>query len=203
MTALADTVIDIYQKNAAAFARQRSRTLVERAWLDRFADALPPAGREVLDLGCGTGQPIAQYLIRRSCRITGVDGAAAMIDRARGRFPDQRWSVEDMRALPPLGRFDGLIAWHSLFHLTPAAQRPMFATFRRLCRPGAPLMFTSGTELGEAIGTFEGRRLYHGSLSPEEYRQVLRDNGFEVLRHVENDPACGGATVWLARATGN
>lgn len=31
-----------------------------------------------------------------------------------------------------------------------------------------------------------------------EYRQLLAENGFSVVRHQQEDPACGGATVWLA-----
>jgi len=75
----------------------------------------------------------------------------------------------------------------------------MFRTFRRLAAPRAVLMFTSGTSLEEASGQLEGRPLYHGSLDRDEYRQLLNANGFTVKRHVENDPACGGATVWLAQ----
>ena len=60
-------------------------------------------------------------------------------------------------------------------------------------------MFTSGPAAAVAIGEFEGEPLYHASLDPEEYRALLSENGFEVLRHVAEDPSCGGATVWLAQ----
>jgi SAM-dependent methyltransferase len=153
----------------------------------------------VLDLGCGSGRPIAEHLDARGCRITGVDGAAALVDLARERLPGHRWITADMRKLPALGPFHGVLAWHSFFHLRPEAQRPMFGTFARLCRPGGGLLFTTGTEHGEAIGTFAGRPLYQGSLDAAEYRGLLRSNGFEILRHVEEDPSCGGATVWMAR----
>ena len=59
-------------------------------------------------------------------------------------------------------------------------------------------MFTSGTMHGEAIGTFQGEGLYHGSLDTAEYRSLLHQNGFAVLSHVVEDPASGGRTVWLA-----
>ena len=41
--------------------------------------------------------------------------------------------------------------------------------------------------------------LYHASLASDEYRGLLRDNGFDVLQHVVEDPTCGQRTVWLAR----
>jgi hypothetical protein len=135
--------------------------------------------------------------------VTGVDAATSLLDIAADTFPEQTWIAADMRRLPPLGKFNGLIAWHSFFHLTPDDQRLMFETFNRLAHAGAPLMFTSGTSLGEAIGTFAGQPLYHGSLDPAEYRQLLQVAGFGVVDHIENDPTCGGANIWLARKISN
>jgi len=195
----ADRVTEIYDRHAAAFEHHRDTGLMERGWLDAFLSVLPEAGGAVLDLGCGTGAPMADYLVARGCRITGIDGARAMIDRARVRLPEQRWIHADMRRLPSLGRFDGVLAWHSFFHLPPDDQPATIARFAGLTRPGAALMFTSGTEECERIGTFEGQPLYHGSLSPAGYRDLLDRAGFDVVDHVENDPDCGGATVWLAR----
>jgi hypothetical protein len=60
-------------------------------------------------------------------------------------------------------------------------------------------MFTSGPSHGEAIGTYRGEPLYHGSLDASEYRSLLDDNGFAVVAHVVEDPTCGGHTIWLAQ----
>ncbi|MBP0481202.1 class I SAM-dependent methyltransferase [Sagittula sp. M10.9X] len=192
----------LYQRNASAWGGLRGAGVLERAWLDRFLAVLPCGSPRVLDLGCGSGVPVADYLIANGCRICGVDAAPAMLCAARQRFPGHKWVEADMRALPPLGRFDGIVAWHSAFHLPPEDQRRMFAVYAALCRPGAPLMFTSGTECDEVIGDFRGEPLYHASLDSAEYRSLLLAHGFGVLRHIENDGACGGATVWLAHRTG-
>ena len=79
----------------------------------------------------------------------------------------------------------------------------MFARFSEHAAEGAVLIFTSGTEHGEAIGEFEGERLYHASLSSSEYRDLLESNGFAVLCHQCEDPQCGRHTVWLARSVGS
>jgi hypothetical protein len=60
-------------------------------------------------------------------------------------------------------------------------------------------LFTSGPAHGEAIGSYRGEPLYHGSLDEAEYRMLLDDHGFDVVTHVAEDPGCGGHTVWLAR----
>jgi hypothetical protein len=104
-----------------------------------------------------------------------------------------------MRSLRLQGRFGGLIAWDSFFHLDHAEQRLMFPVFRDHALAGAPLMFTSGPAFGEAIGTLEGEPLYHASLGPDEYRLLLDENGLDVVAHITEDPDCGERTVWLAR----
>lgn len=153
----------------------------------------------MLDLGCGNGQPIADYFIQQGCALTGVDGAPAMLTRARARFPEQRWLHHDMRTLNLAETFDGLIAWDSFFHLTQDDQRRMFSVFARHSHPGSALMFTSGTGHGIAMGEFEGEPLFHASLAPDEYRLLLAENGFAVLEMKMEDPECGGHTVWLAK----
>lgn len=195
----ADAIIDLYQENAPAWVELRGQTLVEQPWLDKFLSITLAGGQQILDLGCGSGQPIAEYFSAKGYRITGVDGAKSLVEIAREKLPEHTWITADMRDLPPLGKFHGLIAWHSFFHLKPEDQRPMFHTFSRLCHPGAALMFTSGTSHGEAIGTFEGQPLYHGSLDPTEYHRLLQTNGFGVVEHVKEDPTCGGSSIWLAQ----
>jgi SAM-dependent methyltransferase len=195
-----ENIVDLYERNAYAWDEQRGRPrpLMEQGWLDRFT-ALIPEGCAILDIGCGSGKPIAAHLVARGYAVTGVDSSPTMIDMCSDRFPGHRWLVADMRALA-LGKcFAGVVAWDSFFHLSPDDQRTMFPIFRTHAGPGAPLLFTSGPRHGDAIGSFEGEPLYHGSLDASEYRTLLRDNGFTVVDHVAEDPTCGGHTVWLAR----
>lgn len=194
-----EDIIGLYERHAQAFDGDRGKALFERGWLDRFR-AVAGEGRAILDIGCGSGEPIARYLIAAGHPLTGVDSSAGMIEMCRVRFPDHAWIVADMRTLALPSRFGGLVAWDSFFHLTHDAQRAMFAIFRALAAPGAALLFTSGAEHGEAIGSYRGEALYHASLAPAEYRALLDAHGFRVVDHVANDPACGGHTIWLAQA---
>jgi SAM-dependent methyltransferase len=194
----ADNVISLYEKNAFEWDRQRSRDLFEQNWLDRFLELLP-ANPEILDIGCGMAEPIAAYLISRGARVTGVDSSPSLIELCRTRYPEQEWLVADMRALA-LGRhFDGLLAWHSHFHLRPEDQELTLSKFAAHTKAGGALMFTSGWSRGEAVGEWQGEPLYHGSLDTEEYRALLTSHGFRVVDHVVQDPTCGHATIWLAQ----
>jgi SAM-dependent methyltransferase len=198
MTSDADRIIGLYERHAFDWDRDRGRDLFEKPWLDRFL-ALVPAGGPILDIGCGSAQPIAGYLIGKGCHVTGVDASPRLIGLCRSRFPQQTWLAADMRHLSLSRCYAGLLAWDSFFHLCPDDQRRVFSIFGRHAGPGAALMFTSGPSEGVAIGSYRGEPLYHASLSEAEYRSLLPQHGFEVVAHVAEDPECGGHTVWLAR----
>ena len=195
-----DAIVGLYERHAHDYDRDRGRALWERAWLDRFLGLVPQAGT-ALDVGCGMGEPIARFLMDAGLRVVGVDSSPSMIAMCRERFPDAaraEWMVGDMRALDIGRRFDAVLAWDSFFHLCADDQRAMFARFAAHASPGAPLLFTSGSAAGEAIGSYCGEPLYHASLDPAEYRALLAVNGFTVRAYQPDDPDCASHTVWLA-----
>lgn len=188
----------VYEAVARDFDRDRSKSLMEKFYLDQVLTRLA-GNASVLDLGCGSAEPIAKFFIDNGCHVTGIDAAAAMIALCRNRYPDQTWIEGDMRGLDLGRRFDAVIAWDSFFHLTADDQRAMFPVFAQHAAPGAPLLFTSGPRAGVAMGEIYGHALHHASLDTEEYEQLLAAHGFEVLLHRVEDPDCGKHTVWLAR----
>lgn len=198
MTDDADRIIDLYERHAASWDGERSKDLFEKSWLDRFLKLIPRGG-SILDIGCGSGEPIAQYFIGAGYKLTGTDSSPAMIELCKARFPNETWIVADMRNLSLGGHFDGVLAWDSFFHLRQDDQRKMFSIFAKHAAPNAALMFTSGPRSGVAMGTYQNEPLYHASLDPDEYRALLNEQGFEVVSYVPEDAACGGRTVWLAR----
>jgi SAM-dependent methyltransferase len=193
-------IVDLYNRHANAWAgaRLREAHLCERGWLEKFC-GLICAGGSVLDIGCATGEPMATYLVKHGYSVTGIDSSRAMIELFRERLPDQEALVAEMRTLSLKRVFPGILAWDSFFHLNHDDQRRMFPIFRTHAVPRAALMFTSGAAYGEAIGQLEGEPLYHASLDPTEYKQLLDSQGFDVVATVPEDQSCGGRTVWLAQ----
>jgi SAM-dependent methyltransferase len=203
MKELADRIIDHYERHAHEWDADRNRHAdpwIDKPWHDRFVAALP-VGASVLDLGCGSGSPVAKYMAERGLKVTGVDSSPRLISLCRRRLPTNEWLVGDMRLIQLLRRFDGVLAWDSFFHLKPDDQREMFTVFARHAAQSAVLMFNSGPAYGESVGTYRGDPLYHASLSPDEYTALLGSIGFEVVAHVVEDwQTGGGRTVWLTRA---
>lgn len=197
MTNNKNNVYKTYDKIADWFDSHRSRELFEKSWLDK-AMALLPENPQVLDLGCGMGEPIIPYFLGKGCVVTGVDGSAKLVALAKSRHPEVEFIISDMRGLDLGKKFNLVIAWHSFFHLSQDDQRAMFKTFTSHLKKGGVLMFTSGPEAGEVWGDNGGENLYHASLSPDEYRDLLKRYGFTLIDHTISDPKCGEATIWLA-----
>jgi SAM-dependent methyltransferase len=197
---LSETIIAHYERHAAHWdADRRAADWNDRKWHDRFVTLLP-ASATVLDLGCGGGSPVASNLVEHGMRVTGVDSSHNLIALCRARMPEQEWIVTDMRGLKLGKTFDGILAWDSFFHLSPDAQRAMFAVFAAHAHRDTVLMFNTGPRFGEAIGSYRGDPLYHASLDISEYEQLLATNGLRTIDQVTEDPEAGGRTAWLARA---
>lgn len=197
----AEDVIATYERVGADWAQQRNATLMEKPWLDRLmaASSRHDGAPRLLDLGCGSGRPIGSYLAERGARMTGVDATDVMTGLYGQIVPGAEVIRADMRGLALDRQFDGILAWDSFFHLSADDQRAMFSVFAAQAAPRAALMFTSGHIAGEAIGEVGGAPIYHASLDEEEYRFLLTGNGFRVLDYVQDDPSCGGHTIWLAQ----
>lgn len=194
-------VFEVYNKIATWFAENRYSGLMEKSYLDEMM-AFLNGGAAVLDLGCGTGKPMMGYLLNLGLEVVGVDASSEMLALAKRNFPLAEFVLEDMRKLALNRRFDAIIAWHSFFHLPADDQPVMFELFKNHLNAEGILLFTSGTEHGEAWGMNGGENLFHASLSTDAYRQLLEKYNFKVLKHVVNDPDCGSATVWMAQYTG-
>lgn len=197
---LADRIIDHYERHARDWdADRRNAGWNDKPWHDRFIAELP-AGAMLLDLGCGSGSPVAQHMVECGLHVTGV-ASPTLVSLCRVRLPDQEWIVADMRSLRLGRRFDGVLAWDSFFHLKPNDQRNMFDVFARHVMPLGTLMFNAGPAHGEPIGSYRGDPLYHASVSAEEYEALLDDSGFDIFAHtVEDWRHGGGRTVWLAQS---
>ena len=193
-----DDTRDIYERQAAQYDAARSRALFEAKWLARFTASLPPGGR-VLDLGCGTGEPIARWFIAEGFQVTGVDFAQAMLAIARTRWPDGDWRQADMRALDLPDRFDGIIAWDSFFHLRPEEQTDCIARVAQHLVPGGAFLTTVGPHAGAISGTVGPEAIYHASLSPAGYAQCLEEDGLRMTGFMAKDPETQDHSVLMAR----
>jgi len=193
-----ENVFKVYNKIASWYIKNRNTTLIEKKYLDEFIAYIPQQGK-VLDLGCGTGKPILEYLLSKNIQATGVDASSSMIEIARTNCPLAEFMVQDMRLLNLAKKFDGILLWHSLFHLPAADQPVVFNILAQHLKPNGVLLFTSGIERGETWAVNGNEKVFHASMDTKEYEQLLAMHNFKIIKHTINDPDCGYATIWLAQ----
>ena len=107
---------------------------------------LAPAARgsTVLDLGCGTGTPMAEWIAARGHRLVGVDGSAAMLAIARKRLPAHRWVHAYIEQVEFDKTFAAIVCWDALFHLPARHFAPVIRKMHRWLEPGGRLLVSSG-----------------------------------------------------------
>lgn len=198
LTASPDDTLGVYERQAAVYDAQRSGALFEARWLTRFTASLRPGAR-VLDLGCGTGEPIARWFMAEGFSVTGIDFSQAMLERAQSRWPDGDWRVGDMRNFDLGERFDAIIAWNSFFHLTAEEQVDCIARMAKHLKVGGAVLLTVGDKQGETQGTVGGEHVYHASLSPAGYATCLENNDLRLTGYLARDPETNSHTVLMAR----
>jgi SAM-dependent methyltransferase len=133
----------------------RTRPTYPTAMVDRIVAASP--GRDVLDVGCGTGISSRQ-LQAAGCRVLGVDVDERMIEFARQSGVDVE--VSTFEDWDPAGRtFDAVVAGQAWHWVDPVAGAAKAA---RVLRPGGRLalfwnVFGPPAEVAEAFNAVSRR----------------------------------------------
>jgi cyclopropane fatty-acyl-phospholipid synthase-like methyltransferase len=195
-------VADAYDRAAGRWEATRGEaTPALRRLLDEFLAELPP-GAAVLDVGCGSGVPVARALADAGCRVTGLDVSARLLDVARRAVPSAAFVHGDMRVAEPGGPFDGLVAWDSVFHVPRADHAALFRRFRGWLRDGGLLLLALGGSAWEGTSDMLGETFFYSGHDLEVALRLLRDAGFVVRRAEVDDPGSRGHVAVLAIAAG-
>ncbi|MCF0094158.1 class I SAM-dependent methyltransferase [Micromonospora sp. MH99] len=174
----------------------------ERAALALFADHVRAAGGgPVADVGCGPGR-ITAHLNELGIAAFGIDLSPGMIAVARHEHPDLRFEVGSMTDLDlPDGSVAGLVAWYSLIHIPDERLGQVLAHFRRVVRPGGPLLvgYHVGDETTLKTEGYGGHpmRIRVHRRRPAQVAAWLRDNGFAVeaeMTVISPESKLGGIT---------
>ncbi|KAB1921930.1 class I SAM-dependent methyltransferase [Micromonospora noduli] len=157
----------------------------ERAALASFAELVQGAGGgPVADVGCGTGR-ITAHLHTLGVDAFGVDLSPGMIAVARRDHPELRFEVGSMTDLQLAdGSVAGLVAWYSLIHIPDDQIDVVLAHFRRVVRPGGPLLlgFHVGDETTLKTEGYGGHpmNVHVHRRQPAQVAAWLRQSGFTV-----------------------
>lgn len=144
----------------------------------RWAAQLPPGG-SVVDIGCGTGWPVAQVLADAGLAVSGIDPAPTLLAAFRVALPEAPAACEPVQRSGFFGRsFDGAVAIGLLFLLSDADQRNAIARIATALRPGGRLLFSAPRTPCRWHDTLTGRPSL--SLGEAGYRALLTEYGMTL-----------------------
>ncbi|MEV8517501.1 class I SAM-dependent methyltransferase [Dactylosporangium sp. NPDC051484] len=177
-----------------------------RAALVLFADLVHAAGGgPVADVGCGPGH-VTAHLHTLGLDAFGVDLSQAMIDVARRDHPGLRFEVGSMTDLHLAdASVAALLAFWSLIHIPDDAIPTVLGQFRRVLRPGGPLLlgFHVGDESRLKTQGYGGHpmKVYVHRRQPDQVAAWLREAGFTVKAQMllDLDQSASGAVLFAHR----
>jgi 2-polyprenyl-3-methyl-5-hydroxy-6-metoxy-1,4-benzoquinol methylase len=172
------------------------------AWLEELRGRVP-AGSAVLDLGCGSGIPVARDLAASGYRVTGVDISEVQISRASQMVPDAEFIQADMTsvAFSP-GSFAAVVSFFALIHLPLEDQFPLLARIASWLVPGGVLVATTG--YWAWTGTDDnwldgGVPMWWSHADVAAYRSWISRAGFLIEREEFVPEGEGGHALFWAR----
>ena len=191
----------IYDGFAAEYDRGR-KGFDNAPQLKMLAERIPMSA-DILDAGCGSGEPVLHFFAERGDRVTGTDISPAMLDLAAQQVPSARLMNVDSSELP-FGKssFDLITSFYSLFHLEMECQRKAFESFFQILRRGGWAYFTLASEeyTGSAefcgMKEFGGVELPYRHIQPEGYRTLLENIGFQV-EEMSHRSIGGETMLWV------
>ena len=163
-----------------------------------FAGTLPPRSR-VLDLGCGDGVPISQFLVGEGFNVTALDSSVEMTACFRANFPELPIRCERVQeASFPTESFEAVVAWGMMFHLSEADQKAVIRRVSEWLKPGGRFLFTSGELRGVSDGEMNGVRFQYVSLGVSGYRDLIERAGMRLESN--HSDACDNHVYVAAKA---
>jgi SAM-dependent methyltransferase len=151
----------------------------------------------ILDLGCGPGRDLIAFKSLGHAPV-GLDGSARFVEMARRHSGCEVWQQDFLALQLPAGRFDGIFANASLFHVPSADLPRVLRELHAALKPGG-VLFSSNPRGRNEEGWNRGR--YGAYHDLDTWRQYLEAAGFAELEHYYRPPGLPREQQpWLASA---
>ncbi|HEX5709183.1 MAG TPA: class I SAM-dependent methyltransferase, partial [Pyrinomonadaceae bacterium] len=156
-----------------------------------------PAGRRILDVGCGSGW-LSEYFARLGYDVTGIDISPDLIRIARERVERVpydvdhetrlrcRFLVHDAEGAPLEEEFDAVVCYDSLHHFED--ERAVMRNLSRMVARGGLLFVLEGDRPDEGsateeelVGVMERFETLESPFSRDYLRALLVEHGFAVV----------------------
>lgn len=166
-------VIDFFDQAAAGWDAQLVRNEAVIGQILDNAGIRP--GVSVLDVACGTGVLIPDYLERGAAQVTAIDIAPEMVRIAREKFPQEnvRFVCGDAETAPLGEGFDAIVIYNAFPHF-PDPER-LVARLAALLAPGGRLTVAHGSSRADIDAHHHGAasRVSNGLMEAEALAAIF------------------------------
>jgi len=164
-----------------------------RTWLNgvtALSKATPSQPGRVLDLGCGSGFPLAQICSDKlNLSYTGIDLSSEQIELAKRQHPRlaeqhafQEVSMIEYLRNSPSHSFEGIVSCWSLYHLPRSVHTQVLTDVYKALVPGGMFLAVLGNDAAfqGSMCDFFGSQVFFSQFSVEFYELAMREIGFEM-----------------------
>lgn len=163
----------------------------DQAMFEHFITQLPP-NAQLLDLGCGSGEPIATMLASQGFKITGIDRSQALLAHAQQTLPSQTWLQAELEEFSTTDNYHGVIIWDSMFHLPREQHQPLLQkVYDCLLSNGVVILSSGGchTHIPAFVDTMFEQEFFYDSYPIQELLNHCEQIGFELIsKQLVNKP---------------
>jgi ubiquinone/menaquinone biosynthesis C-methylase UbiE len=140
-----------------------------------------PSSAKILDVGCGTGIPIARDLVKSGFEVIGIDSSSEMVSVARQSVQGAKLLQMDMTRLGfQPESFDGLISCYAIFHVPRSSHADLFQSFHRVLKPDGIMLASVGTSAWEGVEDYHGVNMYWSHFDSFETQALVVKAGFHI-----------------------
>lgn len=176
-----------YQRSAQAFwagTRDHDVSQNRDALLRHLAASRGAGPYRILDLGCGPGRDLRAFA-DLGHRPTGLDGCAAFCAMARAHSGCEVWQQDFLALELPAGRFDGVFANASLFHVPSRRLADVLTTLHTTLADAGVLLASNPHGDGQEGWSGERWGVFH---PPQAWVGAAQAAGFMLLEEYFRPP---------------
>jgi cyclopropane fatty-acyl-phospholipid synthase-like methyltransferase len=138
---------------------------------------------KVLDLGCGTGHPIAKAISPIVKEYCGIDNSQPMLDAYLKNVQNADCKLMDMLDIDQIsGKWDFIFSWGAICHLPIELQKKTMTVVSGLLKPEGRFLFTGGKEADECTGRVGEYTVNHYSMGESAYKTFLSEQGLDLIK---------------------
>lgn len=169
-----------YNLIAHSYDQNRDQFKNEK-YLQKLNKLLKPKST-ILDIGCGSGKPIANYFFQHNHKIIGIDISDEQIKLAKQNVPVGNFEVKDMSELKNNEyRVDAVVSFYAIFHIPKEEHLSLLKKINSFLPEKGFILITMGASEWEGHEDFFGVDMHWSHYGSKKNLDIVKMAGFKIL----------------------